>query len=202
MSDAYDSRTRVSLLDRMCQDPGDQATWNEFVARYGPKIYGWCRHWGLQEADAQDVTQSVLLQLSTKMRRFAYDPSRRFRSWLKTITQHAWSDFLSDRQRVPTTTCDTQTMEALGTVEARQDLETCLEEAFDLELLELATRRVRQRIEARTWEAFRLTALDGVSGADAARRLGMNVAAVFKAKSNVKKQLQEEIRQLENPESL
>jgi RNA polymerase sigma-70 factor (ECF subfamily) len=202
MSDASDSRTRVTLLDRICQSPGDEATWNEFVARYSPKIHGWCRRWGLQEADAQDVTQIVLLQLSTKMRRFAYDPSRRFRAWLKTLTQHAWSDFLADRQRVATATGDSRTMEALGSVEARQDLEACLEEAFDLELMEVATRRVRERVEPRTWEAFRLTALDGLSGAEAAARLGMQVGTVFKAKSNVKKQLQEEIRQLERPETV
>src|SRR5262245_13873754 len=202
MSDVCNSRTRVSLLDRICHDPQDQASWNEFVARYSPKIYGWCRRWGLQEADAQDVTQTVLLQLATKMRRFAYDPTRRFRAWLKTLTQHAWSDFLADRQRVATATGDSRTMDALGSVAVRQDLEACLEEVFDLELMELATRRVRQRVEPRTWEAFRLTALDGLSGAEAAARLGMQVGAVFKAKSNVKKQLQEEIRQLENPESL
>jgi RNA polymerase sigma-70 factor (ECF subfamily) len=66
--------------------------------------------------------------------------------------------------------------------------------------MERATRRVRERVEPRTWEAFRLTALDGLSGAEAAARLGMHVGAVFKAKSNGKKQLQEEIRQLERPE--
>jgi RNA polymerase sigma-70 factor (ECF subfamily) len=202
MSDASDSRTRITLLDQICQNPADQAPWNEFVARYSPKISGWCRRWGLQEADAQDVTQIVLLQLSTRMRRFAYDPSRRFRAWLKTLTQHAWSDFVADRQRVATATGDSRSMEALASVEARQDLETCLEEAFDMELMELATRRVRERIEPRTWEAFRLTALDGLSGAEAAARLGMQVAAVFKAKSNVKKHLQDEIRQLERPEPL
>jgi RNA polymerase sigma-70 factor (ECF subfamily) len=200
MSDAPDSRTRVSLLVRVCQNPGDQAAWNEFVSRYSPKIYGWCRRWQLQEADAQDVTQIVLLQLATKMRRFAYDPTRSFRAWLKTLTQHAWSDFVAERQRAGTATGDSQMMQALGTLEARQDLEKCLEEAFDLELMELATQRVRQQVEPRTWEAFRLTALDGMSGAEAAARLGMQVDAVFKAKSNVKKRLQEAIHQLERPE--
>ena len=51
----------------------------EFMARYGPKIHAWCRRWGLQEADAQDVTQMVLLRLSVKVREFVYDPSRSFR---------------------------------------------------------------------------------------------------------------------------
>jgi RNA polymerase sigma-70 factor (ECF subfamily) len=52
-------------------------------------------------------------------------------------------------------------------------------------------------VDARTWEAFRLTALEGRSGAEAAAELGMTVAAVFKAKSRVLKMLQDEVRQLE-----
>ena len=67
---------RVSLLGRLRRDPTNQAIWDEFVDHYGTKIYAWCRRWGLQEADAQDVTQNVLLKLADKMRTFTYDPSR------------------------------------------------------------------------------------------------------------------------------
>ena len=49
-----ESRTSASLLARLRLAPADQTAWAEFVNRYGRKIYGWCRHWGLQEADAQD----------------------------------------------------------------------------------------------------------------------------------------------------
>jgi RNA polymerase sigma-70 factor (ECF subfamily) len=68
--------------------------------------------------------------------------------------------------------------------------------------MELATLRVRQQVEPRTWDAFRLTALDGWSGAQAAAHLEMQVDAVFKAKSNVIKRLQEAVHQLERPESV
>jgi RNA polymerase sigma-70 factor (ECF subfamily) len=200
MNNATDDRTRMSLLDRVCQRPEDEAAWNDFVNRYSPQIYAWCRRWQLQEADAQDVTQVVLLQLATKMRRFVYDPTRSFRGWLRTLTRHAWSDFVADRRHAWSTTGDSQTMQALSTLEARQDLEACLEEIFDLELLELATARVRQRVEPRTWEAFRLTALEGLSGAEVAGRLGMQVSTALKAKSNVKKLLREQLQLLEGPE--
>ena len=58
--------------------PSDQAAWEEFVDRYGAKIYSWCRAWRLQDADAQDVTQAVLTKLAVQLRRFAYDPSQKF----------------------------------------------------------------------------------------------------------------------------
>ena len=60
-------RTRTSLLLRLRQAPPDQDAWAEFVDRYGRQIHAWCRRWGLQEADAQDVTQTVLLRLASKL---------------------------------------------------------------------------------------------------------------------------------------
>jgi WD40 repeat protein len=58
-----EARTSPTLLGRLRRSPADQAAWAEFVDRYGPRIYAWCRHWGLQEADAQDVAQAVLHRL-------------------------------------------------------------------------------------------------------------------------------------------
>jgi RNA polymerase sigma-70 factor (ECF subfamily) len=188
------SETRLSLLGRLQQSGLDSApAWQEFVDHYGAKIEAWCRHWGLQEADVQDVTQTVLVKLATKMRSFVYQPGGSFRAWLKTLARHAWIDFVADRQRGGTG----DTVTALEELPARDDLEARLAEAFDLEVLEVATARVRQRVAKATWEAFRLTAMDGLSAAEAGARLGMPVANVFKAKSNVRKMLQEEIGQLE-----
>lgn len=195
MDDA--SRTHVSLLARLQQDVTDESAWTEFTDRYGPTLRIWCRRWGLQQADSDDVTQLVLLKLAARIRGFVYDPSRSFRAWLKTLARHAWLDFVSDRQRMAPASGDSGVRDALETMPAREDLEQRLEEAFDLELLERATAMVRQRVKPTTWDAFHLTAVEGLSGAEAAARLGMQVAAVFMAKSNVQKMLQEEIALLE-----
>jgi DNA-directed RNA polymerase specialized sigma24 family protein len=84
-------------------------------------------------------------------------------------------------------------LELLQTLEARDDLLRRLDTEFDKEMLEEAMARVQKRVEAHTWEAFRLTALEQLSGAEVAQRLQVNVATVFKAKSKVLKMLQEEI---------
>jgi RNA polymerase sigma factor (sigma-70 family) len=189
------SETRLSLLGRLQSQGSNSApAWQEFVDHYGPKIEAWCRHWGLQEADVDDVTQTVLVKLATKMRSFVYQPSGSFRAWLKTLARHAWSDFVAERLRAGGTVNSAAALEALP---ARDDLGARLADAFDLEVLEVATERVRQRVAENTWDAFRLTALDNLSAAEAAAQLGMPVANVFKAKSNVKKLLEEEIRRLE-----
>src|SRR5262245_29344027 len=90
--------TRISMLTRLRQEPSDKATWDEFVESYGRHIYRWCRRWKLQDADAEDVTQNILMRLSQKLRVFEYDPSRSFRGWLKTVAHHVWRNFEDSRR--------------------------------------------------------------------------------------------------------
>jgi RNA polymerase sigma-70 factor (ECF subfamily) len=193
------STTHASLLARLGHDPTDQAAWEEFVDRYGPKIHAWCRAWRLQEADAQDVTQAVLARLAVRMRRFAYDPARGFRGWLRTLTKNAWHDCMADRRRAVGGVAQggSEVTELIQTAEARDDLAHRLEQEFDLELLKEAERRVRLRVAPRTWEAYRLSTAEGLSGAEVAVRLGVKVTAVFVSKSHVLKQLRDEARALE-----
>jgi RNA polymerase sigma-70 factor (ECF subfamily) len=192
------STTDVSLLLRLNHDPSDQAAWGKFVDRYGAKLYGWCRAWHLQEADARDVTQTVLAKLAVHLRRFTYDPAQSFRGWLRTVVLNAYRDWRADRQRVTGfATGDSEVEERIQTVEAREDLARRLEEEFDLELLEEAERRVRRRVAPHTWEAYRLTAIEGLTGAAAAARLGMKVAAVFVSKSHVMRHLRDQVQALE-----
>src|SRR3954454_11812966 len=131
------AETRLSLLVRLTRSgPGDERAWREFVDCYAPAIYRWCVRRGLQDTDAQDVTQQVLLQLATKLPAFTYDPSRSFRAWLRTLTHHAWADFLSERDGVATGR--PTEWAALTTAEGREDLLRRIEDDFDLELLEQA----------------------------------------------------------------
>src|SRR5947209_4371119 len=168
MGDVHLPTTRITLLTQLRQDPSDQAGWDEFVELYGRHIYRWCRGWKLQDADAEDVTQNILVKLTRKLRAFAYDPSRSFRGWLKTVTHHAWRDFEDSRRHAQSAAGDSQVQERLLSLEARDDLAQRLEEAFDLELLEMAKVRVRLRVAPHTWEAFQLLAFEGLPVAEVA----------------------------------
>src|SRR5207249_7422474 len=88
----------------------------------------------------------------------------------------------------------------LETVEDRDDLVKNLEAAFDRELLDEAMVRVRLRVQPRTWEAFRLAALEGLPGAEVAGRLGMEVANVYVARGNVQRMIREEYTRLDQPD--
>jgi RNA polymerase sigma factor (sigma-70 family) len=188
--------TRVTLLKQLRQNPSDQASWDEFVERYGRHIYRWCRQWKLQDADAEDVTQDILMKLAQKLRDFKYDPSRSFRGWLKTVAHNAWRDFEESRRHARRAAGDSQVDMVMQSLEAREDLARKLEEAFDLELLETAIARVRLRVAPHTWEAFRLMAFEELPVAEVAARVHLQVAMVYVAKSKVQMMLREEIANL------
>lgn len=189
--------TRATLLTQLRDDPHDQAGWDEFVDRYGRHIYRWCRQWNLQDADAEDLTQDILIKLTQKLHAFAYDPSRSFRGWLKTVAHHAWRDFVESRRHASRAADSGRVDELMLTLQTREDLASKLEEAFDLEVLEAAMARVRLRVAPHTWEAFRLMAFEGLPVAEVATRVKMQVAMVYVAKSKVQKMLRAEVAKLE-----
>ena len=193
MSPVSDSQTSLTLMEMLREQPQNALAWDRFVRRYHPKIYRWCKAWGLQEADAEDVAQDVLAKLTQKMASFRYDETRCFRAWLKTITQRVLSDLIANRKRA----LGAPAIPLLDTRDARADLERRIEEIFNRELLEVAMSRVRARVAQPTWEAFRLMALEECTGAQASRSLGMPIASVFVAKHRVQKMLKEEIRKLD-----
>jgi RNA polymerase sigma-70 factor (ECF subfamily) len=192
MPELEQMQTRLSLLFRLTRSgPIDERAWEEFVEHYTPLIYRWCRKHKLQDADAKDVTQQVLLKLAKHLPDFSYDPSKSFRAWLRTLSYHAWVDFLADQDRKHTSDSDAWTI--LASVESREDLLKRIDDEFDLERLETAMARVRERVEPATWESYRLTAIERIPAKDVARQLGKQVAAVYMARSNVQKLLQEEL---------
>ena len=198
VDDRTQMRTSASLLGRLRFAGAAPDDWAEFARRYAPMIQAWCRRWGLQDADAQDVAQDVMARLASRLRSFEYDPARSFRSFVKTMAHFTWCDLVDSRKRSGAGgSGDTAVLDQLHELQARDDLQVRLADAFDRELLDEATARIRLRVEPRTWEAFRLTAVDGLSGAEAAALTGMEVATVFKAKSKVQKMLREEVSRLE-----
>jgi RNA polymerase sigma factor (sigma-70 family) len=191
--------TSATLLGQVGLSPSDEVAWARFVGLYGSRIRGWCRRWGLQEADSEDVMQDVLLRLAQKLGAFHYDPSRSFRGWLRTVTQNALADFLADRKRQCCGSGDDGVLKQLQSIQARDDLIEHLKDQFDAEIVAVACARAQARVGPQTWEAFRLTAYEGYSGDEVAARLGMSRATVFKAKSRVLGFLREEIKQLDEP---
>ncbi len=189
--------TSETLLVAVCSQPLDAEAWSRFVFLYGPHVVNWCRRYGIQQADALDVAQEVLLRFSKQAARFRYDRSKKFRGYLRAITHAAWCEWVEQRQGIAEASGDPATMALLEQVPARDDLVAQIEAEYDRELLRLAMGLVRRRVEARTWEVFHLLAVEGLPGVEAAARVGMKLGSAFAARHKVQRMLKETIEGLD-----
>jgi len=186
------------LVNRLGSGVHDAEAWNRFVTVYGPHIISWCRGYGLQEADANDVAQEVLLKICRVIPRFEYDPARTFRGWLRTVVHSAWYDWTAERRRAARGGLRQRDVgDSLEDAPARQELLQRLEAAFDQELLQSALQRVRGRVEPRTWQIFEWLAIEQRPVREVAELLGMRLGSVQAARYKVQKLLRDEVVALE-----
>jgi RNA polymerase sigma factor (sigma-70 family) len=191
--------TRISLMARLGGAAPDAAAWDEFIRLYAPHVIHWCHGHGLKEWDAQDVSQDVLLRFWKQAGSFRYDPAKTLRGYLRRMVLTAVSDW-SEHVRRAGTLAPAGPLEALlHDLPARDDLATRIERAYDTELAALAMREVESRVEPHTWEAFRLLAIEGRSGAEVAERLGMQVNTTYVARAKVQRMIREAVTRLDTP---
>lgn len=80
--------TRHSLLERV-RDLADQRAWREFDRQYGDLITRYSLRRGLRLTDAEDVRQTVMLNLARRLPAFRYQPALgRFRDYLGRIVRN------------------------------------------------------------------------------------------------------------------
>jgi RNA polymerase sigma-70 factor (ECF subfamily) len=177
----------------------DPDAWQRLTHVYGNAIYDSARSAGLQEADAADVVQEVLVAVLKNLKDFRPARSKgSFRSWLWTIFRNN----LRDRFRR-----DATHVRAVGGSNAQAKLESLeapilglpveeLMQTFDSALLRGMLESIRPEFEDRTWQAFWRYAMTPQDAEGVARDLGITAASVYAAKSRVLKRLRQESTKL------
>src|SRR5262245_44647935 len=177
--------TRASLLVRL-RDPADEAAWKEFVALYGPVVYGHARKKGLQDADAADLGQEVLCAVAGAVGRLEYDPRRgSFRNWLFTIVRNKLSKWRRTQRNRLLDCAETAAEVLLEQCPAPMPQETEWEAEWEHRVFAWACVLVRRDVTHVTWQAFWMSAIEDRPGNQVAAELGLSVAAVYLAHSRV-----------------
>lgn len=185
--------TRASLLIRL-QRHDDVEAWNEFVEIYQPLIQRMAQRGGLQEADATEVVQEVLTRVARTVATWKDSGNQgSFRSWLSRVTRNLVIQFFRDRRRWPQTSDNSNVRRIVeGQLEPRED-----DAWFDLELqrqyFAWAARRLKDRFEPATWQAFWRTAVENEPIEQVAQQLGLSRGAVYIARSRVMNQMRRAI---------
>lgn len=185
--------TRASLLSRVRNSADDRA-WREFESLYHDLLIRFCRRRSLQEADAEDIVQTVMTSLVRALPGFIYDPQRgRFRDYLFRCTDHAIARWAASRPKVVSG--------ALGDAEAgvRPDGTTddtggesrrLWEEEWVGHHYRLAMRTIRETFEPRSVEIFDRS-VGGEPVAQLAASLGMSEQAIHKVRQRIKARMKE-----------
>lgn len=190
--------TRASLLLNI-RDPENQVAWDEFSEIYRPLVCRLARLRGMQQADAEDLAQQVLIVVSKSIARWEVDPKRaRFRTWLKRVADNA---ILNALQRGAPD-------RGSGDDDIQRLLEQCsIQDGSEVGLLNFEYRRqvflqaaeqIRPEFTDETWNAFWLTAVDGMNIQAAAQELGRTRGSVYASRCRVMKRLKEKVNRYED----
>lgn len=200
-SDSEFPETRASLLV-ILQAGGDADAWREFVTIYRPIIYRIARRHGLQDADAQDLTQQVLLSISGSIERWQKrDESVRFRHWLRRVAKNAICNALTrgPKDRAVGGTSMQNSLEEHG----EEDEELAREIEFERrrELFLRAASVVKTDVATDTWQVFQLAVIEGLAIEEVAAALNKSVGAAYAARGRVMNRLRRLVDDMEQQES-
>ena len=188
--------TQKSLIFRI-RDTSDALAWSQFVEIYGPLVYRYGRSRGLQDADAADLSQTVLTEVAQCIDRFNYDTRLgRFRNWLIVIARYKLSHFRKKETRLRGSG-DTKAMTLLEEQTSHDELSEKWEAEYRDHLFRWASEQVRNEVEDQTWRAFWRTTVDQQAPSKVARELGMKVGTVYVAKSRVLLRMREKVAEVD-----
>ena len=190
----HDPDTRESLLLRIA-DARDRDAWMEFAEIYEPVIYRLARAKGLQDADARDLIQMVMSRVAPSIHRWQPDRERAtFRTWLSRVTHNAIIDLL--RERHPDVAAGGSSV--MQWLKQQPQVNQAERAAFEHEhrraVFRWAIRRIRIEFTDTTWQAFSLTALDGLSPTEVAAKLQISLGSVYTSRSRIIRRLKLEVQ--------
>ncbi len=195
-----ENATRPSLLVRL-HDASDELAWSEFSVVYEPVIYQMVKRRGLQDADAREIVQEVLMSVAAAIDRFDVDGTGSFRGWLSRITRNATIDRLRTLRLRRETIGGSHVARVIDAVSycEQDDSNESLSLEFDRNhrqhLFRWAAGKVRARTGETNWIAFWRTAVESHSVADVAAQLGISEGAVYVARCRILKRIRELVHQ-------
>jgi len=187
----FDTITSTRLLNGLAER--DEAMWRQFCSRYGPVIVACARRAGLQEQDARDVAQEAMTTFLEMYCEGRYQREHgRLRSWLMGIAFNKIREALRRKERRERQITDRSDATAfIDRVPDERTLTDVFEQEWEQAVLVECMRLVRRRVDAQTFLAFELYALQEWPADKVAVQLGMTRNAVFVSKSRVLAHLRE-----------
>ena len=198
MSEELSTTSRTLIRQAKANDAG---AWERLVQLYSRRIYRWCRHGGLQPADASNVVQEVLRNVARKLADFRHEHATdTFRGWLRRITVNKINDhFRAEGKQPARPRGGTDAHLQLQHIVRDTDYEptwatnppptTSKSTAITLAQLE----QVRKQFSERNWKIFWRVVVDGQSAVEVGDEFGVTANAVRIVKTRLLKKLRQQL---------
>ncbi|MEI7462390.1 MAG: sigma-70 family RNA polymerase sigma factor [Pirellula sp.] len=193
--------TRESLILRL-PSAADAQAWREFVDLYEPLIIRFAKRRGLQDADAREIAQNVLISVAKAVDRWQPNPERgKFRAWLFRIARNQVINWI--KKNAPSKSANSNDANPFHElVDQSRDQEFEIELEYRREMFRLAAAQARDSFSETSWNAFWRTSVLGESIESVAGQLGLNPGAVYVARSRVTARIKTIVTQWERNDAI
>ena len=187
--------TSKTLLGKL--QSGDAISWDEFYRRYRGIVVAAGKFKGLSDAECEDLMQEVMIRFFKNASTFVFDPSiARFRTYLgKIVTGKIYDTLKSRRNHLPITEPGLE-----NTLPADDGFEQRFEQEWQKLMLEEAEIRLKAKVDARTFLAYQLFAVQNRPLAEVAAGLKLTANQIYLAKSRCLKHLRSIVEELKDGE--
>lgn len=183
--------TRASLILRL-QNVDDVTAWEEFVEIYAPVVFQVSRARGFQEADADNLVQEVLFAVARSVTKWLERDDRGgFRAWLLSIARNEAAEMFTSKGTRPLGMDGDEGTRMLNALPGRDEISSQLDLAYERAVFQWAADKVQKSVAPQTWQAFWLTRVEGLSVAEAARKLGTRPGNIYFSCSRVMARIKE-----------
>jgi RNA polymerase sigma-70 factor, ECF subfamily len=196
------SKTRTSQL-RAIRDWKNHHAWVEVKQKYDPLLRSYCKSLRLDEQTADEICQLTWIEVARRIERFAYDPKKSFRAWLRTVCMNKARDYFKKSKRdlvLPFAERDegarTRMLASFGEGAPDSDGDDDADSVVALwrRRGEEVQAAVKAKVKPHTWEAFWLLAIMDLGLEETVAVLGISHFSAYKARERVLLHLQEEGR--------
>ena len=197
MNESNYNPTRVTLLAKLKKTENTEA-WLEFENIYRGFILSLIVRMGLNQQDAEDISQAVLTKVWQKIEDFEYNQNKgKFHNWLAAMTRNTVRDFFRTKKNFITGRDSVEYQEEYINIEEHvlPDIENLAREEWVLHITNLAWDNIKDDIYETKQAVFKMVSQE-IPNKQIAQKIGISEASVRVYKAEVFEKMRAEINRL------
>jgi len=197
MSEEQYNPTRVTLLAKLKNTENTKA-WLEFESIYRGFILSLIVRMGINQHDAEDISQAVLTKVWQKIEDFEYNENKgKFHNWLAAMTRNTVRDFFRTKKNFITGRDSVEYQEEYLDIEEQvlPDIENLAREEWILHITNLAWENIKADIYKTKQDVFKMVSQE-IPNKEISKKLGISEPSVRVYKAEVFEKMRTEINRL------